>query len=72
LKAELIRRLGSRDNGIALQALEEVRAHGWLYDGTLRGANLAYANLEGANLEKVDLQKATLTHANFKGLNSTR
>src|SRR4029078_5937329 len=29
-KAQLIREMGSRENGIALRAVQELRAHGWI------------------------------------------
>ncbi len=70
LKAQLIREMGHpTDNGVALRAVRELTARGWLYDGTLRGADLANANLEGAQLQKADLQHAILDFANLKGAN---
>src|SRR3990172_5511276 len=50
LKAQLIREMGSNDNGIALRAVKELDAHGWLLDGSLRGADLTEANLQNARL----------------------
>lgn len=49
-KAALIAQLGSRVHDVAVAAAEELRQYGWLYDGSLREANLPFANLEGANL----------------------
>ncbi|HEC22744.1 MAG TPA: pentapeptide repeat-containing protein [Chloroflexi bacterium] len=66
-KKDLIRRLRSRDNGEALRAAEMLRAYGWLYDGTLRGANLARASLAGADLSGANLQKAHLPGADLRG-----
>jgi uncharacterized membrane protein len=63
LKAQLIRGMRSRDNGLALQAVEELRARGWLTDGTLRGANLTAANLGGVDLKEANLERAILNHA---------
>jgi len=41
--------MGSTDNGIALRAVRELRAHGWLEDESLRGADIIGANLQGRN-----------------------
>jgi hypothetical protein len=40
LKAQLIREMSSSDNGIALRAVEELRAHMWFTDSVLKGAYL--------------------------------
>lgn len=66
LKAQLIREMGGRDNGIALRAVEELRAHGWLTDGSLTGVYLIRANLEDADLASANLQKINLTNANLE------
>ncbi len=66
LKARLIREMGSSDNATALRAVEELRAHGWLYDGSLIGADLDSANLENVNLEKVNLLSSWLAYANLQ------
>ncbi|MBN1428728.1 MAG: pentapeptide repeat-containing protein [Anaerolineae bacterium] len=66
-KAHLIRQMRSKDNGTALQSVEELRAQGWLAGETLRGADLYRANLEGANLISVDLGGATLREAILQG-----
>lgn len=63
LKAQLIREMGASDNGIALRAVRELHAYGWLADGSLRGADLTQANLQGASLWGADLQEATLLGA---------
>jgi hypothetical protein len=77
LKAKLIGELGSTDNGTALRAVRELRARGWLEDGSLRGANLMRANLRrayltGGNLQatilfRADLREADLVGANLQG-----
>jgi uncharacterized protein YjbI with pentapeptide repeats len=67
LKAQLIREMGSPDNGVALRAVEELRVCGWLENGALRGACLSQANLEGANLDEADLSAASLERANLRG-----
>jgi uncharacterized protein YjbI with pentapeptide repeats len=66
LRRQLIRELRSPDNGIALRALEEIKANGWLKNGTLRRSDLAGANLEGCDLTGADLQGANLSRANLK------
>lgn len=62
LKGQLIRQMSSRHNDVAETALNELRAHGWLEDGSLRYADFEKANLFGANLKGADLR-----YANFKG-----
>jgi hypothetical protein len=65
-KADLIAQMGSQVLGEAIRAVEELRRHGWLYDGSLQGANLGGANLQGANLGGANLQEAILSRANLK------
>jgi hypothetical protein len=67
LKKQLIRQLRNRDNGLALQALTEIRAHRWYKDGTLRGAYLRNTNLQNADLWGTDLVGARLHHSNLQG-----
>lgn len=64
-KQDLIAQMGSRVNDVALHAVEELRRHGWLEDGSLRGANLFEANLSGASLDYADLSRAFLEKANL-------
>lgn len=64
LKDQLLRQLRVPDYQIALRALEELRSHGWLRDGTLREASL-----EGVNLQKADLSGANLQGANLFAAN---
>jgi uncharacterized protein YjbI with pentapeptide repeats len=78
-KQDLIVDLGSDDSRFALDAVRRLRAHGWLEDGTLggadlhganlRGANLHEANLDGADLGGADLSGADLSQASLKGVN---
>lgn len=80
-RARLIGRMHSRDNGLTLVAIEEMRAHGWLIDGTLRGANLVHANLQAGylryavlpevNLHRANLQKTRLGKTDLSGANLT-
>jgi uncharacterized protein YjbI with pentapeptide repeats len=65
-KANLIAQMGSSVKDVAVAAAEELRRHGWLYDGSLQGANLGGANLQGANLGGANLQEAILSRANLK------
>ena len=66
---QLIRKLHSPDSKHVLQAIEELRARGWLSDGSLRGASLQYVHLEGADLYKANLEDADLRHAQMDGAN---
>lgn len=66
-QAHLIRQMRSKNNGMALQAVEELRAKGWLMGDTLQGADLYRANLEGTNLAAVNLEDATLREAILQG-----
>lgn len=67
LKEQLIRKMQSRDNTTAMQAVEELRALGWLMDGTLRGKNLRGAHLKDVNLYEADLRDCDLINANLVG-----
>ena len=67
LLARLLRQMRSKDNSTALQAVEELRALGWLTGDTLRGIDLYRANLEGTNLTSVNLEGATLREAILQG-----
>lgn len=66
LKEQLIREMGSYDNGIALRAARELVYHGWHKDGSLRNVNLSGANLEGVDLSRADIQGAYLVKANLR------
>jgi hypothetical protein len=65
-KERLIREMGSRDSGTALSAVDELRARGWLTDGSLIRADLKYANLADANLADAVMPGAYLTFAVLK------
>ncbi|MEO1165641.1 MAG: pentapeptide repeat-containing protein [Chloroflexota bacterium] len=64
-KRRLIALLGSNEAVVTKIAIAELRARGWLEDGTLAGIDLIRANLEGAYLRGADLRKADLRRANF-------
>lgn len=66
-KNRLIKQLRDKDPAKAAQAVADLRAGGWLTDGSLKGANLVKANLAGANLSGGNLQNADLTEANLAG-----
>jgi hypothetical protein len=66
-REDLIAQMGSQILGDAIRAVEELRRHGWLYDGSLQGANLGGANLQGASLGGANLQEVILSRANLKG-----
>jgi hypothetical protein len=68
-KDRLVHQLGSRLNQDAKRAAEQLRAEGWLQDGSLEGVHLRNANLEGADLRWVNLQRAQLFRANLQGAN---
>ena len=78
-KAELVLQMDSPDNGFAIEAARQLRAIGWLYDGTLQnvglvstnlqGAILSNANFQGTNMEAANLQNASLIMANLQDVN---
>ncbi len=68
-KERLVREMRNRDNGLAIHAVEELRANGWLEDGLLVGKHLWDANLQGANLVGVNMYRAFLNRANLQGAN---
>lgn len=67
LRAQLIREMGSTDNGIALRAVEAIRGEGWLEDGSLIDANLENANLQDVSLVEANLRRAILARARLQG-----
>jgi len=81
-KLELMNKLRSPENKVALQAVEELRVRGWLGDGSLRGVALCHAQLQGcdlmdANLSTIDFHQAQLawvdlSNANLMGAKLTR
>ena len=65
--ADLIERMGSNVNAVALAAADNLRQRGWLRDGALREARLLMANLRGANLRDANLQEVNLWGADLQG-----
>lgn len=73
-KKRLIIQMRDQNNAIVRKAVEELRAHDWLNDGSLQDANLRGANWQGmdlrdANLQGVDLRRANLQYANLADAN---
>ncbi len=65
--ADLIERMGSNVNAVALAAADNLRQRGWLRDGAMREARLLMANLRGANLRDANMQEANLWGADLQG-----
>jgi len=63
---ELIRKLRSPDNKSVLEAIEELRAHGWLSGNALEGINLRYIHLRNADLHRANFQNADLGMADLR------
>jgi uncharacterized protein YjbI with pentapeptide repeats len=64
---QLIRQLRDPHNEIVVQAVEGLRAGGWLGSGTLQGLGLRCAHLQGADLHSADLREVDLRMANLRG-----
>jgi len=69
LKVKLIREMGSRDNADALKAVSELRAKGWLQDGSLNNLYIQYADLKNADLSLASLTNCNFDSVNFEGAN---
>jgi uncharacterized protein YjbI with pentapeptide repeats len=70
-KIELINKLQGLDHKSVLKAVEELRANGFLSDGSLRGIALCQAILEGADLTNADLRYVDLHQASLDDANLT-
>ncbi len=66
---QLVRQFGSSVNAVAKHAGEELRAYGWLTDGSLQEMDFRVANLEDAKLWEADLQGVNLQWAKLKRAN---
>lgn len=64
---DLIERMGSNVNAVAVAAADNLRQRGWLRDGSMREARLLMANLHGANLRDANLQEVNLWGADLGG-----
>lgn len=51
----LIREMNNKDSGIVMRAVDELRANGWLEDGSLSNARMGDANFRGVNLKRANL-----------------
>lgn len=69
LKNQLITRFTSGEHQVALDAIEQLRFHEWLMDGSLWGVDLNSADLHNANLFLADLGGASLEHVNLNHSN---
>jgi two-component system, OmpR family, alkaline phosphatase synthesis response regulator PhoP len=69
---KIISKLRSSENKRVLEAVGELRAHGWLSDGTLKNIALIHAHLEGADLMNADLEGVDFhqAHMEFTDLSS--
>jgi uncharacterized protein YjbI with pentapeptide repeats len=66
LKRQLIRQIASPHNEVANTAVIELAYHGWLFDGSMKKADLFRANLEKADLSNADLDGSEIISANLK------
>ena len=66
-KQRLLRQMSSRNNGLAVHAVDELRAHKWLTDGSTVGIVLQWADLRGAYLLRANLKRARMWRANLAG-----
>lgn len=66
LKAQLIRQMGSPIKDVAVPAARELAHHRWLFDGSLKGANLTGAHLKEAELRRAHLERALLSDAHLE------
>jgi hypothetical protein len=63
---DLVAKLSSPENKRVLEALAELRARGWLSDGSLEGIPLCYCHMEGADLLGASLQRVDLHQAHLE------
>lgn len=66
-KDRLILQMGSPFNESAVEAARQLRARGWLTDGSLEEARCFGANLQGVSLTHANLQGADFMQANLQG-----
>jgi uncharacterized protein YjbI with pentapeptide repeats len=73
---QTIRKLRAPGNKEAVRAVEELRARGWLEDGSLDGVRLCHVHLNGADLfkavlRKIDFHQAQLADVDLSGADLT-
>ena len=68
-RTRLARQVTSPINHVAIEAVREIRALGWLTgeNAFLKGAGLREANLAGANLRDANLEETNLSTSNLNG-----
>lgn len=64
----LVRQMSSPDNTTAINAANELKALGYLYDGTLNRQSFFKANLSGTDLRNAQLTGANLSSANLSNV----
>ena len=67
--SQIVQRVRSSDNKVAIHAVESLREQGWLERGTLARTNLRYVHLQRANLHKANFTKTDLTMADLRWSN---
>ncbi|MCJ7660653.1 MAG: pentapeptide repeat-containing protein [Anaerolineales bacterium] len=75
--SQLVLKVHSTDNNVAIRAVDRLREQGWLGQGVLARTNMRYvhlqrADLHKANLEKIDLSMADLRWSNMSWANLKR
>ncbi len=66
-KLRLIRQMGSTEHGLAMTAVEELKAMGATKDGSLASINLEGARLTGVRLGRAKLRNSRMDFADFSG-----
>ena len=64
-KQRLIRQMGSTEHGLAMAAVEELKAMGATKDGSLVSVNLEGAHLTGVRLGRANLRNSRMDFADF-------
>ena len=65
---KLLREMGSRSNEAAIRAVEELRALGYLTNGSIsKGTDFSYANLRNAPLKNAKIKGVNLSFAHLEG-----
>lgn len=67
--SQIVQRVHSSDNKVAIHAVECLREQGWLEQGILAHTNLRYVHLQRANLHRVNFSKSDLTMADLRWSN---
>ncbi|MBN2392712.1 MAG: pentapeptide repeat-containing protein [Anaerolineae bacterium] len=71
-RRDLVLRMGSPTNPVAIEAVRALRAQGGLQDGTLESASLSGADLQYTDLSDACLKGVDLSGANLQDTNLTR